>query len=514
MMLKLKSLVALLLALVMLSACGASTEKEEDVAREEQAEMDARPDDQETEQEDETPSALNELFQQETSAEEVEEEPVDLIPEYEMTRLVYETLEASDGTMVAKNEYIAPVYQGDGAVANLLNEQFTVDADDYSLDAFQWALDEYEADVEGYTAEMIRNGAYGNNAMTVEETYRNAPYISFRMSNDWYGFGAHGGNMVNGLTMDVTTGETLALTDVLNLEPDTMGDVLFLEAYRYFSETEHHYAELMLSADYPNSLLTQCQENAVFYLGEDGVHIYFEQYTFFYAAGSAELVIPYTRTDLVKDAFAIPSDDVIDYEEAAYQAAYSQLILADIQDLQTYEQSVDLYGEPARNVALYDLTDDGVPELVYAAMVEGTYTLSVYGYDNQIGVVPYLEDYLLGVNAGAPSYTVSALSDGDLCIHTGTAYDMGGQDSYGRYTFADGTATCLLEISCTTTYDWELEQQNNIYKIGDTEVDEASFTKEWSAMESQASLLMFQLYEAALTAPEIMTATDALAYLR
>jgi hypothetical protein len=153
-------------------------------------------------------------------------------------------------------------------------------------------------------------------AVTWEESYRKGLYISFIGSSEWDGLGVHGGCDYAGHTFDCETGELLNISDILSVGADNLVDTLYREYIEYHAALDDGYDILaqgysaqLNSGDYNgyfiDSVKEQCGEDAVFWLAADGIHIYFRQYTFYCAAGASELLIPYSRLDLVKAPFAV-----------------------------------------------------------------------------------------------------------------------------------------------------------------------------------------------------------------
>lgn len=495
-MIRFTRIFALLFALSLLVACGSSAEVEE---VEETAPI-------------ETTEIIEDIETEEETVAEIS------VPDYETKTIAYDELIASDGTLIANVSYTAPVYEGDGEVANMLNSMFANLAAEYPISEFQSSLDSYEAG-DAYIKEMSGMGMWGTNESTASETYRNEQYVSFNIYTYWFGYGAHGGNIFDGITIDVTTGQTLTLADVLTLDPDTMAQTIYDEAYAYFSASEHHYAELMIEESYIDGFLEKCGEDAEFWLASDGVHIYFEQYTFFYAAGSAEFVIPYTRTDLIREDFIVEMTETAPEVAPeptpavdAYKEAYSQVIRDNFDGILEYQDLLYVdYDLPC--VAIYDLTGDGTPELSFVTFTQGAWKLYVYTYDRSEGAVPLLADMQLGVNAGAPSFAVSAMNDGDLLIYIGGAHGEGGDDAYHVYSIVDGAYKSAHSIYDSYLVNWDTDELEHSYKILSLAVDEESYTGQLEQMQGEVCLKMFDISDPDFADDEIMFIEEALAYL-
>ena len=234
-----------------------------------------------------------------------------VIPGYEIRQTLYQEMRADDGVLLARNEFMQPVFVGDSARVRKMNGSFSQDLENVTLDDFAYLPEEYDSR-EGYTYDEAQQGRVGGYLEIWEESYRIHEYISFVASGDWDGLGAHGGYDLLGRTFNAGTGEILGISDVLTVGPDMQVDVLYseyidyqMDIYEgYFADLARGYSYGEYNQYYVDSVKGQCGENAVFWLAVDGIHIFFNQYTFTYADGSSELVIPYTRTDLVRAPFA------------------------------------------------------------------------------------------------------------------------------------------------------------------------------------------------------------------
>jgi hypothetical protein len=143
----------------------------------------------------------------------------------------------------------------------------------------------------GYTYEDANIGRVGGLAVTGEESCRKGRYISFIGSSEWDGLGAHGGHDYAGHTFDCETGELLNISDILSIGADNLVYTLYREYISYhaalndgYDVLAQGYSEQLHSGDYNgyfvDSVKEQCGGNAVFWLADDGIHIYFRQYTF------------------------------------------------------------------------------------------------------------------------------------------------------------------------------------------------------------------------------------------
>ncbi len=133
-------------------------------------------------------------------------------------------------------------------------------------------------------------------------SYQKGPVVSF-CSEFYYmpAGGMHPWCGQYGGTFDMETGKVLKLKDILKISPDRQADILYQE---YIKSLNKDTAREAKKAKWMSSIKERCGEKAIFWLAKNGVHIYFDQETFYYLAGDSELVIPYSRTDLLQPYFA------------------------------------------------------------------------------------------------------------------------------------------------------------------------------------------------------------------
>ena len=232
-----------------------------------------------------------------------------IIPEYTIEQTLYQEIRADDGVLLACNEYKQPVFVGDSKRIRKMNDVFMEEIHNVNLDDFEWTVEAYESR-EGYVYEEAQYGRVGGYARTWEEGWRKNQYISFVAVGEWDGLGPHGGIDVWGNTFNAETGELLTIADVLRIAPENITEVLYNEYVAYQAILGNGLDRLALGLDgssytnYVDSVKSQCGVDAVFSFAVDGVCIYFDQYTYDYATGLSELVIPYDRDDLLRAPFA------------------------------------------------------------------------------------------------------------------------------------------------------------------------------------------------------------------
>ncbi|MDR1210338.1 MAG: tetratricopeptide repeat protein [Clostridiales bacterium] len=303
-----------------------------------------------------------------------------IVPEYDIEQTYYDELRADDGVLIWRDESSQPVFAGDGARIRKMNAVFASEIPAGSTNGdSDWLLESYYSR-EGYTYEEANDGRVGGSAVTWEESWRKNQYISFVGSSEWDGLGPHGGFEYLGHTFDCETGESLSISDVLSVGADNLADTLYQEYLSYHAALGDGYDIFAQGYDgqlysgsynkyFVESVKEQCGENAVFWLAEDGVHIYFEQYTFYYAAGSSELVIPYFRFDLVRAPFASSPN--------SWQETYRELLSFHKSEIENFKFSWSNDGTDSGKIAVADWFGDDTPELLYLS----NHGLTVWTYD-------------------------------------------------------------------------------------------------------------------------------------
>lgn len=238
-----------------------------------------------------------------------------IIPEYEIKQTYYTELRADDGVLIWRDEINQPVFMGTREQITNMNAVFkgelptekTISDSDVLLESYN--------NREDYLYEDTNNGRVGGLEITWKESYRKNQYLSFVGSSEWDGFGAHGDFDYLGHTFDCSTGKVIKISDILIIDENQVQETLYNEYIAYQSsrgdegkflvEAALGYSDGSYNKYFVDSVKEQCDpENAVFWLAEDGVHIYFHQYTFYYAMGASELIIPYKRFDLLRTPFS------------------------------------------------------------------------------------------------------------------------------------------------------------------------------------------------------------------
>lgn len=199
-----------------------------------------------------------------------------------------ERTDVSEGLLTAHIQY--PVLSGSG------NDKFYQNINGILKEAADSALAEGRknaGDLAGYAASAPDYG--GPIQCETDFDYR-IPYnqnglVSIVLTEYQYSGGAHGSTVQTAYTFDLKTGKALSLFDLVKsgAESECRGTVDAL--VRKFIDTKVYSGELMELPDLPFKTVG---ETPNYYLSDDGVMIYFQQYEHFpYAAGIQEFRVDY-----------------------------------------------------------------------------------------------------------------------------------------------------------------------------------------------------------------------------
>lgn len=154
-------------------------------------------------------------------------------------------------------------------------------------------------------AQSIADGYSG--AVTQVETdfnyvvkYNQDGLLSVVLSDYQYAGGAHGSTVQSSYTFDLSTGKNLSLSDLML--PDSGYAAYINSAIR--TEIDRRVRTGVLY-EFEEGKFTDIGTNPEFYLSENGLVFYFQQYAYFpYAAGIQEFLIPYADVEsMLKPAF-------------------------------------------------------------------------------------------------------------------------------------------------------------------------------------------------------------------
>ena len=174
------------------------------------------------------------------------------------------------------------------------------------LDVFYEALEnswvqtnnaDYMSFVYAYTTDPVFRqnliGKYENN-VTAAITYNNNNIISVTQEQYRYNGGAHGNSELTAHSFGTRTGDELLLGDLLAI-PDSQISTKLTAEFQQLKNTDPNYSDIDLTA-----IAGQLGTNSPYYLTTTGVCVFFNPYEVAPGAlGRVELLIPYSRTDLL-----------------------------------------------------------------------------------------------------------------------------------------------------------------------------------------------------------------------
>ncbi|OXS26513.1 MAG: hypothetical protein BI182_02040 [Acetobacterium sp. MES1] len=174
------------------------------------------------------------------------------------------------------------------------------------LDIFYEALEnswvqtnnaDYMSFVYAYTTDPVFRqnliGKYENN-VTAAITYNNNNIISVTQEQYRYNGGAHGNSELTAHSFGTRTGDELLLGDLLAI-PDSQISAKLTAEFQQLKNSDPNYSDIDLTA-----IASKLGANSPYYLTTTGVCVFFNPYEVAPGAlGRVELLIPYSRTDLL-----------------------------------------------------------------------------------------------------------------------------------------------------------------------------------------------------------------------
>lgn len=134
------------------------------------------------------------------------------------------------------------------------------------------------------------------NIVTAAISYNNYNLLSITQEQYTFTGGAHGNSQLTAHSFGTVTGDELSLGDIMVVADAQISPLLTAE-FQYLKATDPAYSDIDLTA-----IAASLNANSPYYLTESGVCVYFNPYEVAPgAAGRVELVIPYSRTDLLEN---------------------------------------------------------------------------------------------------------------------------------------------------------------------------------------------------------------------
>ena len=175
---------------------------------------------------------------------------------------------------------------------------------------YEWAKEDYQTRVdiaqENGTEEPTEDtfGYYSGSEYTLMR--QDDTVISFQEQSTTYTGGAHGNNVIAGVTFDAKTGERILLSDLMEDEEEgkSQVDQILLEKAQEMQEKsiqEDGYG--IFFEEYENYIPDVLTEDS-WYLKEDGMTIVSNEYLLApYAAGATYFDLPYESCDFIKEVY-------------------------------------------------------------------------------------------------------------------------------------------------------------------------------------------------------------------
>lgn len=197
--------------------------------------------------------------------------------------------------------------------AEQINSYFAQQKEDLLSDCneyYEWAKEDYQTRVdmaqENGTEEPTEDtfGYYSSCDYTLMR--QDDTVISFQEQSTTYTGGAHGNNIVAGVTFDAKTGQRIQLADLMEDEEDGKAkvDQLLLEKAQEMQEKaiqDEGYG--IFFEEYENYIPDVLTEDS-WYLTEDGMTIVSNEYLLApYAAGATYFDLPYETCDFIKEVY-------------------------------------------------------------------------------------------------------------------------------------------------------------------------------------------------------------------
>lgn len=226
-----------------------------------------------------------------------------------MEKTVDETWRSPDGKLYGVYYVERPVCSGSSVLSAAINNEF---------DRRALAFSEREQGENGPAAvyeERFRannqffptDGGFYEHTLSASKTYEGRGVISFRIT-DYYEMimAVHPLTNVDCVNFDMNTGEILSLTDVLAVNESNVSDVFYNEMLKggLYVLSEDSFAHPSFVSTYEQHFKAASTLETPFYFSDDGIHVVYGEYTAFYAMGISELIIPYSRTDLIRSPYA------------------------------------------------------------------------------------------------------------------------------------------------------------------------------------------------------------------
>lgn len=185
-------------------------------------------------------------------------------------------------------------------------EELMADCNEY----YEWAKEDYQIRVdvakengtEGPTEDTF--GYYSSCDYTIMR--QDDTVISFQEQSSTYTGGAHGNNIVEGVTFDAKTGQRIQLADLMENEEDGKAEVdqILLEKAQEMQEKSMQEDGYGIFFEEYETYIPDVLTEDSWYLTEDGMTIVSNEYLLApYAAGATYFDLPYETCDFIKEVY-------------------------------------------------------------------------------------------------------------------------------------------------------------------------------------------------------------------
>lgn len=205
--------------------------------------------------------------------------------------------------------YGRPVCSGSNtALVNAINNEFDSRERIFSAYERDSGPAAFYAESGGNIPYLPNDGLFYTHEVSTAKTYEGRGVISFCVYDYYYVCsGAHPFSDMDCVNFDRNTGKILSLDDVLMVNESNVSTVLYNEMLKgnmYHFGNRDYPMDAATVREYASDFKSASTLETPFYFASDGIHVFYYQYTVFYAFGESELIIPYSRTDLIRAPYA------------------------------------------------------------------------------------------------------------------------------------------------------------------------------------------------------------------
>jgi len=206
---------------------------------------------------------------------------------------------SSSGSRKVIYKFSRPVFEETSSLAKIINNIYMKKEKDFVNDMNEAG--------DSVPKEALSDPEYPHHHTELTEcTYEKDGIVSFVTNGDWFMGGVHN-SWKTGHTFDFVLGRELKITDILLGNESQIKAALEKEFYKWFSSdigkpklTLNDIKKEYLDDMEIEGISKQSGADANFYLADDGVHIFYEPYTISATQNGVDILIPWTRTELIR----------------------------------------------------------------------------------------------------------------------------------------------------------------------------------------------------------------------